>query len=219
MRRASHVAVVFVAFVVLVGTARAADWKVGDKWTYRNEGPRPYADPSAKIQGDRTTEVTAIRGEGDEKRTLLRNVWGTADPNPTIAYVDANDLIHQIDVQGMGSFRFDPPVPALWQLEVGEQKTIKCKVDFSMFTLTIEYVARRLPDETVTVPAGRFENCRHITILTTTTTAIAPTTKSKMDYWYHPSVKHFVKDVTVTNFDSDNAYTTTSLLKAFSSTK
>ena len=35
------------------GNVYAEDWKVGEKWTYKHEGPRPFADPSAKIQGDR----------------------------------------------------------------------------------------------------------------------------------------------------------------------
>lgn len=218
MRRASQVAVV-VALVVLVGAAGGADWKVGEKWTYKHEGARPYADPSAKVQGDRTVEVTAIEGEGDEKRTLLRNLWGTADPNPTVTHIDPGNLIHQIDIQAMGTLRFKPPIPAIWSLKVGEQKTIKTVVDFGAFTLRIEYVAKRLPDETVTVPAGRFENCQHVSTVSTTVSDFMPPTKSKMDYWYHPSVKSSVKEVTITNFESDNSYTATSLLKAFSSTK
>lgn len=217
MCRASSVAVV--VWVVVASSAIATDWKVGEKWTYQHEGPRPYADPSAKVQGDRIVEVTAIEGEDAERRTLLKSLWGTADGNPAVLHIDAKNLIHKIDIQAMGVLRFDPPIPALWSLKVGEQKIVKTKVDVGGFAMTIQYVAKRLDDETVTVPAGRFEKCQHVTIVSTTESDFAPSTKNKMDYWYHPSVKNSVKEVIITNFDSDNSYSATSTLKAFSVAK
>ena len=38
--------------------------------------------------------------------------------------------------------------------------------------------------------------------------------KSKMDQWYHPLVKNFVKEKIVTNFQADNSYAATSVLKS-----
>ncbi len=217
MRRAS--AVVFVAWVVFASGAIAADWKVGEKWTYQHEGPRPYADPSAKVEGDHVVEVVGIQGEGAERRTLLKSVWGTADASPAILYIGAKDLIHKMDIQGVGVLRFDPPIPALWSLKVGEQKTVKTELGLAGVVMRIEYAAKRLEDETVTVPAGRFENCQHVTIVSTIESDFAPSTKNKMDYWYHPTVKNSVKEVVVTNFESGNAYTATSTLKRFSAAK
>ena len=68
---------VIAGLVILTGgNVYAEDWKVGEKWTYKHEGPRPFADSSAMIKGDRTVEVTTIKGEGAEKRYLLKNMWG-----------------------------------------------------------------------------------------------------------------------------------------------
>ncbi|MHC4323477.1 MAG: hypothetical protein ACYSUX_04295, partial [Planctomycetota bacterium] len=69
------------------GNVYAEDWQVGEKWTYKHEGPRPFTDSSATIKGDRTVEVTAIKGVGADKRFLLKTLWGTEDANPSTVYV------------------------------------------------------------------------------------------------------------------------------------
>jgi hypothetical protein len=38
--------------------------------------------------------------------------------------------------------------------------------------------------------------------------------KVKTDHWYHPKIKNFVKEVTIINYQSDNSYTGTSILKS-----
>ena len=43
--------------------------------------------------------------------------------------------------------------------------------------------------------------------------------KVKSDYWYHPKVKNFVKEVTIMNYQSDNNYNGTSILKSFTTPK
>ncbi len=195
------------------GTVYAEEWKVGEKWTYKHEGPRPFADASATIKGNRTVEVTAIKGEGADKRFLLKTLWGTEDANPSTTYIDSKKMLHKIDIEYLGILGFTPPVPAIWLLKPSEQKTIKTQMDVAGFSLPIEYVAKRLKDETITVPAGKFKNCQHIQVITSTQDQTGQPVKHKQDYWYHPEVGNLVKDVVITNYQGDNSYTSTSVLK------
>ena len=207
--------IVTAALLVLVGgSAHAEDWKVGEKWTYKHEGARPFADSSATIQGDRTVEVTAIKGEGADKRFLLKTLWGTADANPSITHIDSKKLIHKIDIENLGVLAFTPPVPAIWSLKPGEQKTLKTTMDVAGFSLPIEYLAKRLKDETITVLAGKFVNCQHIQVITSAQDATGQPVKHKQDYWYHPKVGNLVKDIVVTNYQGSGSYTSTSALKS-----
>jgi hypothetical protein len=196
------------------GNVYAEDWKAGEKWIYKHEGPRPFADSSATIQGDRTVEVIAIKGDGADKRFLLKTIWGTEDANPTTTYIDTKKMIHKIDIGYLGSLGFTPPVPTIWLLKPGEQKALKTQMHIAGFSLPIEYLAKRLKDETVTVPAGKFKNCQHIQVITSTQDATGQPVKHKQDYWFHPKVGNFVKDVVITNFQGDNNYTSTSVLKS-----
>jgi hypothetical protein len=160
-------------------------------------------------------EVTAIKGEGAEKRYLLKNLWGTADVNPTTAHIDANDMIHKLDVEGMGAFTLDPPVPTIWRLKVGEEKTVKTQLDFGGFAMPIEYVAKRLKDETLKVPAGEFKDCQHIQIISTLQSQMGEPMKNKTDIWYHARVKNTVKEVIITHYQTGNSYTSTDVLKSY----
>lgn len=196
------------------GNVYAEDWKIGEKWTYKHEGPRPFADPSATIQGDRTVEIIAIKGEGADKRFHLKTLWGTEDANPTTTYIDTKKMIHKIDIEYLGALGFTPPVPAIWLLKSAEQKTLKTQMDIAGFSLNIEYLAKRLKDETITVPAGKFENCQHVQVITSTQDETGQPVKHKQDYWYHPMVGNLVKDVVITNYQGDNNYTSTSVLKS-----
>lgn len=200
--------------ILSCGNVYAEDWKVGEKWTYKHEGPRPFADPSATIQGDLTVEVTTIKSEGAEKRFLLKTLWGAEDANPSTTYIDSKKMIHKIDIEYLGVLGFTPPVPAIWVLKSGEQKTLKTQMDIAGFSLPIEYRAKRLKDETITVPAGKFKNCQHVQIITSTQDATGQPVKHKQDYWYHPKIGNLVKDVVVTNYKRDNSYIATSLLKS-----
>jgi hypothetical protein len=206
---------VAVLFVTLTGPGlRAEDWKVGEKWTYQHAGPRPYSDPPAKVEGDRTMKVTAIEGQGNEKRYLLKNRWGTTDVNSATSYIDAKNMIRKIDIQDLAVLLFDPPVPAIWKLKVGEEKTLKTQMDAGGFVMAADYKAKRLKDETVTVPAGTYEKCHHIQVVLTIDNPMGLPIKSKVDHWYHPRARNAVKEVTVTNFGDDNAHTGTSVLKS-----
>jgi len=196
------------------GNAYAENWKVAEKWTYKHEGPRPFADSSAAIKGDRTVEVTSIKGEGADKRFLLKTNWGTEDANPSTTYIDSKKMLHKVEIENLGILGFTPPVPAVWLLKSGEQKTLKTNMDVAGFSLPIDYLAKRLKDETITVPAGKFKNCQHVQIIISTQDANSQPVKHKQDYWYHPKVGNLVKDVVVTNYESGTSYTSTSVLKS-----
>ncbi|UCD50996.1 MAG: hypothetical protein JSW27_26160 [Phycisphaerales bacterium] len=215
MKHHKRFPLVLIALTALAsGSLYAENWKVGEKWAYQHQGPRPYSDGSATVKGDRTMELTAIRGDGDQKRYLLRNTWGTEDANPSTSHIDAKNMIRKIEIQDMGVLAFEPPVPVFWSLNVGEEKDLTTQVDFVGFALAIEYKAKRLADESLTVPAGAFKDCWHVQVVSTMRSDMMPATSSKMDYWYHPSVKNFVKEVIVTNYQGDNGYTATSVLKS-----
>ncbi len=196
------------------GNTYAEDWKVGEKWTYKHEGPRPYADSSAMVKGDRTVEVTAIKGEGEEKRYLLKNMWGSEDPNPSTSYIDSKNMLHKLDIEYMFTLLITPPVPVFWPLKPGEEKTLKAKMEIAGMSIPIEYVAKRMKDETITVPAGEFENCQHIQIISSLQNETGQTVKNKEEYWYHPKARNLVKGIIVTNYQGDNSYTSTNLLKS-----
>lgn len=205
-----------VTLVVLAGgSVYGEDWKVGEKWIYKHEGPRPYSDSSAMVKGDRTVEVAAIKGEEADKRYLLKINWGTEDANPATSYIDPNNMIHKMDIEFLGTLLFNPPVPAFWPLKPGQQKTLKTKMDIMGFSIPIEYVAKCLKDETISVPAGKFKDCQHVQIISSMQNETGQTVKNKVDHWYHPKVKNFVKEVIVTNYQSDNSYTGTSVLKSY----
>ncbi|OHB76483.1 MAG: hypothetical protein A2Z25_08155 [Planctomycetes bacterium RBG_16_55_9] len=196
------------------GNVNAEDWKVGEKWTYKHEGPRPYADPSAMVKGDRTVEVTAINGEGQEKQYLLKNMWGSEDANPSTSYIDSKNMLHKIDIEYMFTLLVSPPVPVIWPLKPGEEKILKTKLEIAGMSIPIEYVAKRMKDEAITVPAGRFENCQYVQIISSLQNETGQTVKNKEEYWYHPKVRNLVKGVIITNYQSDNSYISTNLLKS-----
>jgi hypothetical protein len=68
------------------------------------------------------------------------------------------------------------------------------------FSIPIEYAAKRLKDETITIPAGEFKNCQHVQIISSMQNEMGQTVKNKTDHWYHPKVRNFVKEVIVTNY-------------------
>lgn len=219
MCKAKFLSVIVVLAVLAGGMTHAEDWKVGEKWTYKHEGPRPFSDPSIKIKGDLTVEVTKIEGEGAAKRYLLKTLWGTEDANPTTTYIDPNNMIHKMEIQYMAVLLFNPPVPAVWPLKPGEQKTLKTNMDVGGFVIPIEYVTKRLKDETITVPAGQFEKCRHFEIISSLQNEMGEPMKVKTDQWYHPKVRNYVKEVVIMNYQGDNSYTGTSILKAHTTSK
>ena len=206
-----------VIVVLTGGSVGAEDWQVGQTWTFQHEGPRPYGDALSTVEGDRVVTVTAIKGTGKDKRYLVKNTWGKNDPTPATSYIDQDALIHQIDLDALGLLQFKPPVPAFWKaLKVGEKKVLKATMTVSGFALALEYTVKRLMDEVVKVPAGSFKDCVHFQVISKMDNPMGGgVSQSKADQWYHPQVKYFVKEKVVSNFQADNSYTATSVLKSY----
>lgn len=219
MRKTNFLLIAVALAILAGGITHAEDWKVGQKWVYQHEGLRPHSNPPTAIKGDRTIEVTAIEGEGAEKRHLLKTVWGTDDANPSITYIDPNNMIHKLDIQFQAVLLFDPPVPAFWPLKLGEQTTLKTNMDVMGYKIPMEYNVKRLKDETVTVPAGTFENCQRFEIISSLQNEMLQPIKVKTDHWYHPKIKYFVQEMTIVNYQSENSYTGTSVLKSYTTPK
>jgi hypothetical protein len=191
--------------------------KVGEKWIYQHEGIRPLSNPPAAIQGDRTNEVVAIKGEAANKRWLLKHIWGEKDENPGTLYVDVDKRLHQVDVGSSLTLNFAPPVPMEWgELAVGEKKVSESKMAVAGFEIPLKYEAIRLPDDTVRVPAGEFTLCRHIQVVVHGTDAQGLPSKSRSDYWFHPKANGLVKEITISNYETDAKQSSTSTLKAHS---
>jgi hypothetical protein len=206
-----------VAVVLMSGSVHAEDWKLGQTWTYLHEGPRPYSDALSTVEGDRVVTVTGIKGAGAAKRYILKNIWGKNDPNPATSYFDAKALIHQTDIDSLATILFNPPIPGFWtSLKVGEQKVLKTNMSVSGLAIPLTFTVKRLVDEILIVPAGKFTDCIHVQIISSMENPMGGgSSQTKTDQWYHPQVKNFVKEKIVTNFQADNSYAATSVLKAF----
>jgi hypothetical protein len=205
-----------VAVVLTSGSVRGEDWQLGQTWTYQHEGPRPYSDALSTVEGDRVVAVTGIKGAGAAKRYILKNIWGKNDPNPATSYFDAKALIHQTDIDSLATILFNPPIPGFWtSLKVGEQKVLKTNMSVSGLAIPLTFTVKRLMDEILIVPAGKFTDCIHVQIISSMENPMGGgTSRTKTDQWYHPLVKNFVKEKIVTNFQADNSYAATSVLKA-----
>ena len=206
-----------VAVALLSGSVYGEDWRVGQTWVYQHQGPRPYSDGLSTVQGDRVVTVLGIKGTGANGRYLVMNVFGRNDPNPATSHIDAKGLIHQTDIDSLATIAFNPPIPAFWTgLRVGEQRVLKTTMNVSGLSLPLTYTVKRLMDEVVIVPAGRFTDCIRVQIISSMENPTGGgTSRTKMDQWYHPLVKNFVKEKIVTNFQAENSYAATSVLKSF----
>jgi len=73
----------------------------------------------------------------------------------------------------------------------------------------LKYEAKRLPDETVRVPAGEF-TLVGISSRGHGVDAQGQPSKSRSDYWFHPKANGLVKEITISNYDTDTKQTSTS---------
>jgi hypothetical protein len=215
MSRIKLFLVIFTLIFLAGESVYGVNWKVGEKWLYKHEGSRPFSDSSTKVVGDRTLEVIAVKGEGKDKRYLLKNLWGTEDANPATSYIDPNNMVHKMDIEFLGILNLDPPIPAFWPLKPDQQKTIKTNMEIMGFSIPIEYVAKCLKNETITVPAGKFQDCQRVQIVSSMQNEMGENVKSMVEHWYHPKVRNLVKEIIITNYQSDNSYTSTSVLKSY----
>jgi hypothetical protein len=188
--------------------------KVGEKWIYEQEGPRPMSNPPVTVEGDRVDEILAITGEGEAKRWRIKSVWGKDDPTPSLAMIDARHRLHQVEVGSALTIGFTPPVPTDWpELKVDETTTFETKIAVMGFELPLKYEVKRLEDETVTVPAGTFANCRRIQMVVHGTDPSGQPNKTRYDHWMDVKGQGMIKEIVVSNFQSDNSQRSVCSLK------
>lgn len=206
---------VMAAFSLLPHSMFASDpMQVGMKWVYEHAGYRPMTNPPQAIDGDRVNEVVDVKGEGEAKRWSVRQTWGTSDDKPAVLHVDERRRLHGVDAESM-TVAFAPPLPLEWsELDVGESTTLTTTLSVAGFNLPIQYEVNRLPDETVVVPAGTFENCRRVRVTAHATDLQGQATQTRNDSWFHPRAHGLVKEITIVNYGSADSYSSTSSLKS-----
>ncbi|MFB3785190.1 MAG: hypothetical protein ACE15F_02350 [bacterium] len=181
-----------------VWDAAAKDWAVGETWVYEHQGFRPFSPPDQNQDTVRTRKILSIQGEGAEKRWLLEEKWGTGEGPAAVWYLDAAKSSDKTEMGENFTISFKPAIPVDWSgLKPGEEKKVETETTMGDNTSKIQYVAKRLADETVTVPAGEFKNAVQVQVVMTMTFNTDQGERSfKMTetYWYHPDVNGFVKE-------------------------
>jgi hypothetical protein len=190
--------------------------KVGEKWVYEVEGPRPMSNPPMTVDGDRVDELVAITGEGADKRWQLKSTWGKDDATPSLATIDAQSRLHQVEIGSTMTIGFTPPVPTEWaDLKVGGTTTFETKLAVMGFEMPLKYEVKRLPDESVTVPAGTFDGCRHIQMIVHGVDPSGQASKTRYDHWMSADQGRggLIKEMVVSNYQSDNSQHSSCSLK------
>jgi hypothetical protein len=97
---------------------------------------------------------------------------------------------------------------------VGESTTFETKLAVIGLEMPLKYEIKRLPDETVTVPAGKFAGCRRLQMIVRGTDPSGQPSQTRYDQWMaaEPGVG-LVKEVVISNYQTDDSQRTTSLLK------
>ena len=225
MRKA---AVAGLLMALLVAGGQAVAFEVGQRWVYEYKGPRPgSAEPNA-IDGQRIRQV--ISAESAQGPWVIEERF-TGDANTVERFhVGEGRRVTAIDVeQNTGELMkmtYDTPVPyQMPEMEIASEQIVETvlRMEAPDFALPIKVVIWRLEDETVTTPAGEFENCRRYQ-MTTHSIINAKVTKvplvEERQLWYHPKAKGLVKEVyrkEPVKFLawSQEGYTATSVLMAF----
>ncbi|MCL4180793.1 MAG: hypothetical protein KJ072_23985 [Verrucomicrobia bacterium] len=214
MKRVSAVTCLALSLACVHILEAAEVGKLGEKWIYQQEGPRPMSNPPATVEGDRVDEFVAVTGEGEGKRWQIKSVWGKNDETPSIATIDSRLRLHQVEVGSVMTISFTPPTPTDWpDLKVGESTTFETKIAVMGFEVPLQYEVKRLADETITVPAGKFDGCRHIQMVVTGTDPSGQPNRTRYDHWLDSKGHGLIKEIVVSNFQSDTSHRSVSSLK------
>ena len=215
---------------VWAGSASKAQFEVGQRWSYRHEGPRPGAIEPNAIDGERILWVVSTGEKQGSAQWVIQEGFTKDEKVMGWHHVDQDGLVVAIEIQNekgeIARLRYDPPTPyGPVDMNVAEVKTTQTtlRVDSANFALPSKTVTERLADETVATPMGEFTDCSHFRS-TTTTTADIKIAKilltEERERWYHPSVNGMVKEVyrkgplKVLGW-SRPGYTATSILTAY----
>jgi len=193
-----------VALSLAVG-ARAGAFDLGQRWVYQHEGPRPGSGEPNAIDGQRIRQVIATDSKQGQEQWVIEERF-TADAN-TVGrlHVAEGRLLTAIEIENaqgeVAKMTYDTPVPYLMpEMEIAAEKVVETvlRMESPKFALPVKVVIWRLEDESLTTPAGRFEQCRHYQMTTQSTINAKVTTIPLVEerhLWYHDSVNGLVKEV------------------------
>jgi len=194
-----------VCAVVWAGSDFKAPLDVGQRWLYRHEGPRPGSIEPNAIDGERILWVlTRMDSQSGELR-VVEELF-TRDEQAIARFLVRTDgLLEAVEIKNdkgeTARLRYDPPIPYHpTAMAMGETQTISTslRLDAVDFTLPSKIVTERLADETVVTPAGKFPECSHYRIVTTSTINIKiakiPFVEER-EQWHHPTAQGLVKEI------------------------
>ena len=152
------------------------------------------------IRGDRTVEVLARVGQGGDQRWIVEEKFGETDPEATRMHIDADKRVVAQEL-GNNLARLVPPFALDYsKLPIGKKVV-------SQYTLIssgdggrdpIQVVSKRGRNQPVEVPAGRFEDCLHVTNEITASFAGGRVTmRCTQEIWYASKVNGVVKETYV----------------------
>jgi len=182
-----------------------AQFEVGQKWVFQHEGPRPgNMEPNA-IDGQRIRHVLAVNEQEEHPRWIVQERFTNDEKATSLLFVNHERQLTGFEIIGDDGnplvMTYEPPAPyQVPLLAVGEEKVFETRLLMgpSRIALPTRSVVKRLPDETVTTPAGEFANCQHYHTTSKSVLdfkiAKIPMTDER-DQWYHESVNGLVKEV------------------------
>ncbi|MFB3784980.1 MAG: hypothetical protein ACE15F_01285 [bacterium] len=189
------------------GISAADTYRVGEKWVYQHDGPRPWANPENPVQGDRIATIVTSEGEGAEQLWVMKQQWGE-EMEPAEMYFNRKKEVVKI-ASAERSILYTPPMPMDFSiLKAGEEKIFESRIAASgdINPATLRLTVKRLPDATIQVPAGEFTDCRHVqfeTRLIFTRNNQETSAFCHQEMWTHPKVNGIVKEIYT--FDAVNA--------------
>ncbi len=224
---------------VLVGLLCLTGWagqdtkepfEVGQRWAYQHQGPRPGSFEPNDIDGERIIHVIGVAEATEGKQWIIEERFTRDEKAAGRVYVNPERLLTVIEFENekgeKAKLRYDPPIPyQIMDMNIGQEKTVETslKMDLNEFTLPSTMVIQRLDNETITTPAGKFEDCWHFMFKTKSIFKIKiikiPMTEER-ERWYHPSINGLVKEVYRKDRIkfltwSQEGYSATSVLTAF----
>ena len=170
----TRIVVMLVASFVVAG-GQAATFEIGQRWVYQHEGPRPGSTEPNAIDGQRILLVIADPQEGRPHWVLQER------------YSEDEGVVgrlHVSEAQGLTGFEienakgevaqmtYETPMPyPVVPLEVGQETIVEnvLRMHSPEFAMPMKVVTKRLADETLTTPAGRFTDCQHYRTTTLST--------------------------------------------------
>ncbi|MBI1390510.1 MAG: hypothetical protein GC154_18900 [bacterium] len=223
---AVHAVMGIMILCAFAASVQAADpFTVGESWTYQHEGAVPMRPPDFTINGNRTREVLAVRGDGDDKRWVIQELWGDDDQWGGKQIVNSNRMYDKIEVGDDRTMDVTPGYPYdSMLLKPGEEKTVEAEFHFGEDrSFPMKLVAKRLDDETIKTPAGEYKDCIHVkydeSFSFTGQNGDKIEIKTSREHWYHPSVNGLVKEVYTSTGPDGQTRTGTSELITYSKEK